>query len=101
MDHGVMGADYAAGRLRARHLVYRYKVRAQVAVDALREAGDSASSPSVLDLGAAEGLTLLQMRELLGGGGRYVGVELSDALLGEAPALPANVELVKGDVMNL
>lgn len=98
---GVMGANYAKDRLRVPHLRFRLQVRAQVAVDALRERMPHKRSYRVLEMGAAEGLTLLHTRQLLGGDGQFDGIELSDALLGEAPALPPNVRLIKGDVTAL
>lgn len=98
---GVMGADYADERRRACHLQFRLKVRAQVAVNALRARVPGQSSWRVLELGAAEGLTLLHVRELLGGAGQYDGVELSEGLLQAAPPLPGNTRLLKGDVTQL
>jgi ubiquinone/menaquinone biosynthesis C-methylase UbiE len=55
----------------------------------------------VLDLGAAEGLTLLEMRRLLGTAGQYDGIELSPSLLAAAPPLPSGVRLFEGDVTRL
>ncbi|MFW6050961.1 MAG: class I SAM-dependent methyltransferase [Myxococcota bacterium] len=97
---GVMDASYAEGRIRAAHLRWRYQVRAAFAVGAFRERAGAVGRPRVLDLGAAEGLTLLAMRERLGPG-RYDGVELSDELLGAAPSLPDDVHLWRGDVAAL
>jgi len=98
---GVMDREYARGRQRAPHLQFRYRVRAQLAVDAFRARLPPQSSPRVLELGAADGLTLLAIRELLGGQGEFDGVELSQELLGAAPQLPANTRLIAGDVMQL
>lgn len=98
---GVMGADYAEGRIKAKHLRFRYQVRATVAVQAYRAAHPGSGPVRVLELGAAEGLTLLHMRKLLGPGGDYVGVELSDELLDAAPDLPGDTRLIKGNVMDL
>jgi SAM-dependent methyltransferase len=98
---GVMGADYAMGRRRAPHLRFRLRVRAQVAIDAMRTRLPQKSARRVLDLGAAEGLTLLHARDLLGGEGQFDGVELSSALLAAAPELPPNVRLIPGDVTRL
>lgn len=95
---GVMDASYARGRREAPHLTWRYRVRAYEAVEAFRELATPRRDARVLDLGAAEGLTLLEIRTLLGGEGEYHGVELSDALLAEAPPLPSGVRLVKGDI---
>lgn len=99
---GVMDREYAAGRRKAPHLKFRYKVRAQLAVDAYRERnGASQRAHAVLEMGAADGLTLLAIRELLGADGRYDGIELSDELLASVPSLPAGVTIHKGDVMAL
>ncbi|MFU8803949.1 MAG: class I SAM-dependent DNA methyltransferase [Bradymonadaceae bacterium] len=98
---GVMGADYAEGRLKAKHLGFRYRVRANVAAEAYRAAYPGTAPVRVLELGAAEGLTLLHMRELLGPGGDFLGVELSDSLLAAAPTLPGDTRLIKGDVQSL
>lgn len=97
-----MGADYARGRVERLYLNYRYRVRATVAIQGYQRHHPSPPSDvSVLELGAAEGKTLLHIRDLFNSRGRYVGVELSDELLGQAPELPSNVSLLKGDVMDL
>ena len=98
---GVMDATYARGRRRALHLQWRYRARAFEAVEAYRHLAAPASEPRVLDLGAAEGLTLLEIRKLLGARGAYDGVELSDSLLDEAPHLPDDTRLIKADVCDL
>ena len=59
------------------------------------------SEHAVLELGAADGLTLLAIRELLGPAGRFDGVELSEELLAAVPSLPAGVTIHHGDVMAL
>lgn len=101
---GVMHASYAHGRRTRPSLSFRYRVRASVAVQAYRAriaAASVARPPRVLDLGAAEGLTLLEVRHQLGGHGRFDGVELSEPLLANAPRLPANVRLLRGDIHQL
>ncbi len=98
---GVMGASYANDRLRLPHLRFRLQVRAQVAVDALRSRLPHRPSYRVLEMGAAEGLTLMHTRSVLKGEGQFDGVELSDELLDSAPKLPSNVRLLKGDVTSL
>lgn len=101
-DHrGVMDAGYARGRDEKLHLAHRLKVRAAMTVDAFHRLHPRVAEVQVLEMGAADGKTLLQIRELLGGGGHYVGVELSAELLAAAPELPANVELLSGDVQAL
>ncbi len=98
---GVMDREYAAGRRRAPHLQFRYRVRAQLAVDAFRGRVPRQSRTCVLELGAADGLTLLAIRELLGTPGEFDGIELSDELLAAAPNVPADTRMLKGDVMRL
>lgn len=98
---GVMDATYARGRERKPALRFRYRVRARLAVEAYLCRTDFGGEHAVLELGAAEGRTLLEMRRLLGGLGRYAGVELSDGLLAQAPALPPGVELLRADVTAL
>jgi SAM-dependent methyltransferase len=105
-DHhsdGVMDREYAAGRRRAPHLKFRYRVRAQLAVDAFRGRVAKQSKHAVLELGAADGLTLLAIRELLGGeaGSQFDGIELSKELLAAVPSLPADTRILEGDVMRL
>jgi SAM-dependent methyltransferase len=99
---GVMDREYAKGRRKAPHLKFRYRVRAQLAVDAFLERGGARTGAhSVLELGAADGLTLLAIRDLLGPTGRFDGVELSDELLASAPSMPEGVKIHRGDVMAL
>ena len=96
-----MGAEYAEGRTRSPHLKHRLRVRAQVAVNAARARHPGRRSWRVLELGAAEGLTLLQARQLLGGQGQFDGIELSPSLLAAAPELPNNARLIPGDATKL
>jgi SAM-dependent methyltransferase len=100
-SHGVMDGDYARDRRATPVLVFRYQSRALVAADAVRDRMPNRTDVRVLELGAAEGRTLLHLRELLGGAGTFHGVELSDELLAQAPPLPANTKLFRGDVTAL
>lgn len=97
---GIMGKPYAVDRRSELHLIFRYKVRARVVADAARRWLGTLGPFRILDLGSAEGLTLLELRSLLPFG-TYVGVEFSDELLQCVPELPSDTRIVKGDVMNL
>lgn len=97
---GVMDASYNEGRLSKPHLNFRYKVRGQVAVDGFRRFHPNAKEPKVLEMGAADGLTLLHIRELLGSG-EFLGVEYAQELLDTAPSLPSDTRLIRGDVTAL
>lgn len=99
-SYGVMDARYAEARRSAPHLRWRYSVRAAYAAHAYAKRR-SVPPSRVLDLGAAEGRTLLALREHLGPGARYDGVELSDSLLASTPKLPDGVRLLRGDVAAL
>jgi 2-polyprenyl-3-methyl-5-hydroxy-6-metoxy-1,4-benzoquinol methylase len=98
---GVMTADYAEGRVGKRHLNYRYRVRARVAVDAFRRFHPYQREVHALEMGAADGRTLLRIRELLGGRGKFTGIEFAQELLDSAPPLPENTQLMQGNVMDL
>lgn len=98
---GVMTADYAEGRVGKPHLNYRYRVRARVAVDAFRRFHPHQRDVHALEMGAADGRTLLRIRELLGGEGEFTGIEFAQELLDSAPPLPENTRLIQGDVMDL
>lgn len=97
---GVMDQQYAEGRKKQAELVYRYKVRARVVVEAIEKYLGLDGKITLLDFGPAEGLTLLEMNALVPEGD-FTGVEYSQELLDRAPALPPNVRLVQGDVMDL
>ncbi|UCF34096.1 MAG: class I SAM-dependent methyltransferase [Phycisphaerales bacterium] len=96
---GVMDAGYAEGRARKAHLAFRLRVRAQVVVAAVRRYGP-AGPIRLLEVGAAEGRTLLEMARSLGDG-QYVGIEYDDGLRSMHPELPSNVRLIFGDAMAL
>lgn len=97
---GVMNSNYAKGRVRKQHLRWRYETRALYAAQRFRARWLKDAEPSVLDLGAADGRTLLALREALGPG-QYDGVEYARDLIDAAPELPDRVKLLQGDVTNL
>lgn len=98
---GVMEAEYAAARLSAPHLQFRYRTRARVVAAAWRRHGGDPGAPRLLELGAADGLTLLEMHQLLGPRGQYTGIEYSEELIRTAPALPPGAALLRGDAERL
>lgn len=98
---GVMDAGYAEGRIEKRHLNYRYRVRARVAADAFRQFHPDQAFVNVCEFGAADGRTLLEIRELVGARGDYLGVEYAEELLASAPRMPEDSRMIQGDVMSL
>lgn len=79
---------------------FRYRVRARMVLRSLQEHGDPDLVERVLDLGCAEGRTLLELRGRLGAR-EMVGIEASRDLIAQAPPLPAGVRIEEGDVTGL
>ena len=97
---GVLDERYASERLRKPELIFRYKTRARLVYNCVKKYTGRVSGISLLDFGAAEGLTLLELNNLLNDS-NLIGVEFSKELLMKAPVMPANVELKEGDVTSL
>ena len=98
---GVMDASYASDRIHKQHIRYRYRVRAAVAVAAYREHHPRRVVSALLDLGAAEGRTMVELRHLLDDVQDVVGVEYSKSLIDAAPPLPEGTRLISGNAMDL
>jgi len=99
--HGVMDASYAEGRTRKLSLAWRLRARARAAADAYRALSPGLPPSRILSMGAAEGRTLVAVRELLNPPATAVGIEHNQALIDAAEALPPGVTLRQGDVMTL
>ncbi len=97
---GVLGKVYAESRRGVRHAAYRYDVRARILSDAIARHLGTSTPFRLLDLGAADGLTLLKVSAALPHG-TYIGVEYSEELIRFAQHLPPNIRLVRGDVTQL
>ncbi|RME56783.1 MAG: class I SAM-dependent methyltransferase [Deltaproteobacteria bacterium] len=97
---GVLDEGYAVARREDPVHRFRLQVRARVVAHAARGHFTSFAGLRVLDLGAAEGRTLLELARLLPGA-RFTGVEFSRELIAAAPSLPAQIELIEGDVTRL
>lgn len=98
---GIMKHTYAAERIKKLHLVFRYKVRARLVADIVKKYLPAEGHIRLLDFGCADGLTLLDIRNLLGKG-EYTGIEYSEELLRYAPErIPDNVKLYHGDATKL
>ncbi len=100
MARGVLNASYAADRRLRPEVAFRYRLRARAVVEALREHLPGLERPRVLDLGSAEGRTLVEMSALLDGAS-FLGVEASAELLAAGPEMPEGIRLVEGDVTAL
>lgn len=100
MAQGILGPRYANARVRRPEAVFRYRVRARLIAQTLRQRLGAAPL-RVLDFGSAEGRGLLELHRLLGPETSLVGIEASRELLDTAPELPAQVTLLAGDVTDL
>lgn len=97
---GVMDDSYAKERLRKPHLIFRYKVRAKAVAEAAGRFLDAKKPLKVLDLGSADGLTLIELGRLLSNAS-FLGIEYSESLLRCVPTLPENMRIVRGDITSL
>ncbi|MBI5090896.1 MAG: class I SAM-dependent methyltransferase [Candidatus Hydrogenedentes bacterium] len=97
---GVMDTQFARDRQQMPHVIYRFKTRARALANAAARHLDPDASLNVLDFGAADGRTLLELYAVFPKW-NYFGVEYSEELLQAAPVLPPSISLTRGDVMNL
>jgi 2-polyprenyl-3-methyl-5-hydroxy-6-metoxy-1,4-benzoquinol methylase len=96
---GVMDGDYAIRRENTKYIKYRYKVHAGVTANAIKRYSQN-DQPRVLDFGAADGRTLLELRSLIGCG-NFTGIEYSKELLHHADHLSTHIHILFGDVNKL
>lgn len=97
-----MGRDYAERRKKNPALRFRLRVRALVAAECFeRSVHPGLKYGPVLELGAAEGETLLELRRLLGDWGDFRGVELSEELISAPHSAAGELEVVHGDATHL
>lgn len=97
---GQMDASYAQERTRKPELIYRYQVRAEMVIQALRQHGLGKKNIRLLDLGSADGRTLREIYSHFPTG-TYRGIELSKDLIQLAPPLPPGIKIIHGDITQL
>ncbi len=97
---GVLDKKYAIERLKKPELNFRFRVRATFVKNAIKKYLKKTENLEILDFGAAEGLTMLEMSKLLPGS-NLIGIEYSQELINQAPELPENIKLMQGDVTDL
>lgn len=98
---GAMRREYGDARQTNAALIFRYRTRAAAAVRGYRSVWPGGRPVSVLELGSADGRTLLEIRRLVGTDAFYCGVELSPELQGLSPDDIPGVEFHVGDVLEL
>jgi len=94
-----MDESYAHMRNVSAALKFRLRARAQIVSRAWKRHGGG-KAPYVLDLGAAEGRTLVEIARQVGHG-TYTGIELDSGLLAAAQPLPKGIQLIQGNVCQL
>ena len=97
---GIPDKSYVEDLQRKLPFIFRHKVRARVVANAAGKYLEKSGPFRILDLGSADGSTLLEMRFLLPGG-TYLGIEYSEELLRFVPELPPDTRIIRGDATNL
>lgn len=98
-SRGVMDASYATDRIRKPAHRFRLRSRALVVAQAWKRFG-GLLPPDVLELGAADGRTLLEIASRIGHG-TYTGIEFDPGLVAAARQRPGHIRVIKGDVCSL
>ena len=96
----MLRSKYAVERKRKAEFIFRYKVRANVVCNMVKQYLDKSENLAFLDFGSADGLTLIELNSLLPNN-RFTGIEYAEELIRQAPALPNNIRLVQGDAAKL
>lgn len=97
MNDGVLDKHYAHQRITKKYLQFRYKMRALVACSVIKKYLHQTNPIHLVDFGAAEGLTLMEMARILGEG-EYTGIEFDESLIKSAPLVPDGIRLIQGNV---
>jgi SAM-dependent methyltransferase len=98
---GVMSAAYAAQRQNDPAISYRFRTRALTSALALLRHIDSSGPLRILDMGSADGTTLVEMARHLPAGTVLQGVEASAGLAALARDLGPNIRVLHGDMTAL
>jgi len=99
-SRGVLDDLYAENRSKKNEYSFRLKTRAGLVVDLVNTYCEDSNGLHLLDFGAAEGRTLLEINKSLVNC-NFLGVEFSEELLSAAINLPRQVRLIKGDICKL
>lgn len=98
-SRGVMDVSYARDRSRKPAHQFRLRSRARVVACAWKQLGGP-HAPTVLELGAADGRTLLEIASRIGPG-NYTGVEFDPGLVAASREMPDHIRVIEGDVCSL
>jgi 2-polyprenyl-3-methyl-5-hydroxy-6-metoxy-1,4-benzoquinol methylase len=97
---GILGGEYAEYRIKKAEMRFRFKIRALIAANTVQKFYKMYSNLRILDLGAAEGKTLLEMNRLLPDS-EFWGLEHSEDLVLSAKNIPNNIHLIHADVFDI
>lgn len=97
---GILNKKYSVERKKKLELKFRLLSRANIVRLAAEKHLSKTSDLNVLDMGAAEGKTLVAMNNIFQESS-FIGIELSEELIKESEGLPDNIKLVNGDVTKL
>ncbi len=98
---GVMDETYARDREKNPAVSYRFRTRALTAVQAIQRHLKSRAPLKILDLGSADGRTLLEMARLLPAGTMIMGVEYSPKLVALSRQISPETPIVRGNITAL
>lgn len=96
---GVLSTNYADDRKTKPELKFRLKTRARMVYNVADKYLQKTNGLKILDIGAAEGRTILEMNSLFSDT-TFLGIEYSNELISAAGTLPDNVTIIQGDAMN-
>jgi 2-polyprenyl-3-methyl-5-hydroxy-6-metoxy-1,4-benzoquinol methylase len=97
---GILGGQYANSRIKKAEMRFRFKTRARIAANTIQKFYKMNSNLQILDFGAAEGKTMLEMNKLLPGS-VFWGLEQSEDLVLSAKGMPDNIHLIHADVFDI
>jgi SAM-dependent methyltransferase len=98
---GPMDETYALGRITNEAISYRYRARALTAAQTIDTRLNPQGPLKVLDLGSADGKTLVEMARWLPPGTVFTGIEYSPVLVSMAGGLGPNIRVMRGDMAAL
>lgn len=100
MKTGILNKSFALNRKYKKELIFRYKTRAKLVTTIIKNKFDNFKNFNLLDLGSAEGLTLLEINQDLPNG-EYLGIEYNYELIESHPLFPSNIQIIQGDITKL
>jgi len=97
---GILGKQYADHRIKKHELRFRLKTRARIVSNTIQKFYKMNSNLKILDFGAADGKTLLEMNKLLPDS-VFWGIEQSEDLVLSGKNMPDNIHLIHADVFDI